>query len=157
MPTSFEIFVAAVTRAGEDCGALGEEDIVLPPEKDFGYESTPVNAITFGRMGVDGVHYAVLAINGRVTNRSPVIVVSPMDFDEPVTVIAESFVEYLALGCAAHSSEIERVMESDSGRPGALVEFLAPRFDQLRVMEGTHVLERTRRLMHLVKPKPGQG
>src|SRR5215471_12430543 len=72
----FELFVRAVAQATDRRGVLGEDEIVFPPESDFGYESTPRNALTFGAMGVDGVHFAILKIAGAVTDESPVIHIS---------------------------------------------------------------------------------
>jgi len=58
-------------------------------------------------MGVDGVHYAILKLNGIIRCRFArrVVHLSPMDSDD-VTFLAESFLHYLANGCAVSIREI---------------------------------------------------
>lgn len=96
----FDTFVRAVenTPKRERLGVLGDDYLVLPPQTDYGYDATPRNALTFGNMGVDGVHYAILKVGGEVSDESPVIHVGPMDFSEPYVVLGDCFLSYLCRG-----------------------------------------------------------
>jgi hypothetical protein len=85
-------FLHAVEKTRDRRGVQGDDRLVFPPHSDYGYESTPRNALTFGDMGVDGVHYAILKIDGAVTDESPVIHVGPMDFSEPYVVLGDCFI-----------------------------------------------------------------
>src|SRR5215510_7909589 len=131
--TLFDIFVRAIALAEDREGVLGDDEIVFPPEPDFGYESTPRNALTFGAMGVDGVHYAILKIDGAVTDESPVIHVSPMYFSEPYAVLGESFLAYLAAVCGVAHSEMEAVFAAERSSGAKLVPFLKAHFKHSRL------------------------
>jgi hypothetical protein len=131
--TLFDIFVRAIAQAADRRGVLGNDEIVFPPEPDFGYDSTPRNALTFGAMGVDGVHYAILKIDGAVTDESPVIHVSPMDFSGPYAVLGESFLAYLAAACGVANSKMEAVFTTERTCGAKLVPFLKARFDHSRL------------------------
>ena len=132
--TYFTTFVRAVERAGADHeGILGTDRVVFPPSPDFGYSSTPRNAITFGDMGCDGVHYAILAIDGAITDASPVIHVSPMDFSDPYAVLGTSFIDYLATACDVPIVELEDVFARERAGENTLVRFLRARFSHSRL------------------------
>jgi hypothetical protein len=75
--TYFASYLRALDACADVQGVLGDEWVIHPPNPDYGYESTPRNSLTFGCMGVDGVHYAILAINGVITDESPVIQILP--------------------------------------------------------------------------------
>ena len=137
--TLFDIFVRAVAQAADQRGVLGDDEIVFPPEPDFGYESTPRNALTFGAMGVDGVHYAILKIEGAVTDESPVIHVSPMDFSEPYAVLGETFLAYLSAACDVTHSEMEGVFAAERTCGEKLVPFLKAHFDHSRLYSETRL------------------
>jgi hypothetical protein len=128
--THFEIFLSALESSSEKQGVLGDEWVIFPPNPDYGYESTPRNALTFGTMGVDGVHYAILTIDGAVRDDSAVILISPMDFSDPCRVLSDSFLSYLANGCGASPEEMEVVFAKERAGKHALVPFLKKRFDQ---------------------------
>ena len=85
--TYFATFVRSLERAGDRNGILGSDRVVFPPSLDFRYAATPRNAVTFADMGCDGVHYAILAIDGVIVDQSPVIHVSPMDTGDPYAVL----------------------------------------------------------------------
>lgn len=131
--THFEVFVRALKNCRDRRGVLGEERIVYPPSDDYGYGATPRNAVTFGAMGVDGVHYAVLRVKGNIPDDSPVIQIAPMDFSDPYSVLADSFLEYLAIGCGVTGIEMERVFASERDGVSSLAEFLKERFDHSRI------------------------
>lgn len=137
--TCFETFVRAVekTPERERDGVLGEDELVFPPRLDYGYDATPRNALTFACMGVDGVHYAILTIDGAVSDESPVIHVSPMDFSEPYAVLGECFVSYLAAASGVTRSAMEAVFEEDRAGRGVLVPFLKEHFVHSRLYEET--------------------
>src|SRR5262249_39838142 len=111
--TYFATYLHALENSRYKKGVLGKEWVIFPPNPDYGYESTPRNALTFGTMGVDGVHYAILTKDGVVRDDSPVIEVCPMDFDDFYQVLAESFLNYLAVGCGVSLLEMERVFEDE--------------------------------------------
>jgi hypothetical protein len=151
-----ESYFATYLRALDACpdvqGVLGQDWVIHPPDPDYGYESTPRNALTFGCMGVDGVHYAVLAIDGAVTDESPVIQVCPMDFSDLYQAQADSFLTYLAEGCGVARSEMEAIFASErAGMPG-LVAFLKERFDGSRLWDDERP-RRLERLLSYIQPK----
>jgi hypothetical protein len=151
MPSShFTAFLEATRALSPKDRVLGDEVLVRPPALDFGYDSTPSNAVTFARMGVDGVHYALLSEDGDLSNQSPVVQVSPMDFDQPVLVLANSFLEYLAIGCDLPEQEVEVLLSGNENEGQQLIELLAQRFDQSRLYEDEQRLEALTRV-HLNK------
>src|SRR5215813_12550361 len=97
MATVFETFVSALAGCRDHEGILGEEIVVFPPASDYGDWAPPKNGLTFGAMGVDGVHYVIHTEADRATDAMPVIHVSQMDFSEPYVVYAATFREFLAL------------------------------------------------------------
>ena len=150
--TYFDTFLRALERCGDQQGVLGAEGVIYPPEPDFGYENTPRNALTFGSMGVDGVHYAVLTVQGSVRDDSPVIQVSPMDFSNPYYVLSESFFKYLADGCGVTAMEMEEVFADERAGKQTLVPFLRGRFDQDRLW-GQNRSARLDQYLTLIEPK----
>jgi len=148
----FHTFLEAIARAPDRDGVLGDEELTFPPVSDTGSYATPRNALTFGRMGVDGVHYAILTINGVVTDQSPVIHISPMDFSEPYAVLGESFLDYLAAACGVSVVEMQSVFEKEWADRNALLRFLRERFKHSRLFEESR-LRRLDRLLMYIQPK----
>ena len=150
--THFETFIDAFGALPMPSRVLDGDTILCPPSEDYGYQSTPKNALTFAAMGVDGVHYAILKRGGSVRDDSPVIQVSPMDSDD-VTVLGESLLQYLADGCGVSEEKMAVVFEAQRAGEPRLVCFLAEHF------RGNHLLgeERTDKLNarygHLVERK----
>src|SRR5262249_59563338 len=107
MPTihamDFDIFLKAAAAA--DGFLLDGDSVVVPPDPDYGYNSTPRNALTFAVVGCDGVHYAILTFDGKARHDSPVVQVSPMD-PKDVLVLAPSFLKYLADGCGVSAERM---------------------------------------------------
>jgi hypothetical protein len=153
--TYFDTFVRAVehTPTGEQRGILGDDELVFPPRPDYGYDATPRNALTFGTMGVDGVHYAVLKIDGEVTDESPVIHVGPMDFSEPYVVLGDSFIDYLATACGVSIRKMASVFEKERAGQDTLVPFLKEHFKHSRLFDHKR-LQKLERYLELVEPKP---
>jgi len=131
---------------------LDGDDVLVPPVEDFGYPSTPRNALTFASMGVDGVHYAVLKRGGMVRDDSPVIQVSPMDSDG-VLVLAESFLQYLAGGCGISSRQLEIVFSAQRAGKRALLPFIAEHFRRARLISEERNAEMTARYGNLIERK----
>ena len=75
----------------------------------------------------------------------PVVAVSPMDFGCPVYVIAASFLEYLAAGCAVSVDTIQQIVDEEANSGAKLVAFLAEHFDQLRLSSDQRIDELTKR------------
>jgi len=138
--THFDAFMNAVRDCDAHDGLLSGDFVLDPPDPDYGYHCTPHNALTFSAMGCDGVHTAVLLVDGVVSNDSPVVYVSPMD-TPGVCVIAESFLTYLADGCGADRYAIESLLDT-GGQP--LIDFVRSNFDTLRLLreDRTDVLDR---------------
>ncbi len=129
--TDFEVFLQAIGRLSEEQrdSVLGDECVIYPPVEDLGYESTPKGAVAFGAMGVDGIHYLVLKMDGEVTDRSPVIYFSPMDFSGPYVLLGHSFKQYLALACNTDEGEIGLLIENERRGDSVLAQFLSQNFD----------------------------
>jgi hypothetical protein len=157
MPSShFSSFLAATRDLPREMRGLGENAIINPPSLDFGYVDTPSNAVTFAHTGVDGVHYALLARDGDVSNDSPVVQVSPMDFGEPVVVVARSFLEFLAIGCDLPEPTVETLLAGaiDDGRQ--LIAVLGDRFQDSRLFRDKRRLDALcREWISDVVPRPG--
>lgn len=143
--TDFETFLRALEQTPEPdrTKVLGDEYLVYPPSTDFGYDATLRNALTFGAMGVDGVHYAILKLDGQVTNDSPVIQISPMDLDQPYTVLGDSFTAYLTAACNVWLEAMKTVLEQERAGQETLIPFLASHFQHSRLFTGdrTKILE----------------
>jgi hypothetical protein len=130
--TTFDIYLMALSIAGTHEGVLGKEYVVYPPSEDYGYGATPRNAMVFGKMGVDGVHYAILKIDGQVREHSPVIQIDPMEWDYPYSLLAPTFKEYLAVGCGVKSAKIDALLSQEEAGEPVLLEYLRSRFRHSR-------------------------
>jgi hypothetical protein len=148
----FASYLTALDCCADVQGVLGDEYVIHPPNPDYGYECTPRNALTFGCMGADGVHYAILASNGVVTDESPVIQICPMDFSDLYQARGESFLTFLADGCNVSRAEMENVFATEQSGTPTLVEFLKERFDMSRLWDDA----RTKKLepfLSYIEPK----
>jgi hypothetical protein len=137
--TDFETFLAAIDRLppSERHAVLGDEHIIYPPDEQLGYESTPRDAVAFGSMGVDGVHYLILKLDGEIRNDSPVVQFSPMDFSAPYTLLGHTFADYLATVCGVDVDQIRHMMERERADESVLATFLRVNFDHRRLdMDG---------------------
>lgn len=70
-----------------------------PNDRHSGYSGTPLDVVTFGWTGGDGEHYGFLTEFGAVTNleEAPIVMVSPMNFDQPAIVVANDMKEFLRI------------------------------------------------------------
>ena len=150
--TYFRTFIDAFDAVDQTSRQLEGDDVLCPPSEDFGYQSTPKNALTFASMGVDGVHYAILRLEGQVRDDSPVIQVSPMDSDD-VIVLAESFLRYLADGCGISTREMQEVFDAERSGRRQLVTFLSKHFDASRLLNESRTHPLTARYGHLIECK----
>lgn len=151
--TAFGTFLTALGNAAERDGVLGNECVEYPPSEEVDYWATPLNAVVFGWMGVDGVHYAILKVDGEVRDSSPVIQISPMDFDEPYSLLAPTFVDYLAIGCGVTRSEIEGLIALEESGRSALLDFMRANFQQSRFW-ADHVERDVGRYATMIVQKP---
>jgi hypothetical protein len=152
--TYFETYLSALEKVDDPQGVLGEEFVILPPNPDYGYESTPRNALTFGCMGVDGVHYAILTNKeGIVGDDSPVIQICPMDFSDLYQTKGESFLAFLADACGVSIQEMEAVFVAERAGKATLVQFLKGHFDMSRLWDDNRT-QRLERYLALIEPKP---
>ncbi len=135
--TYFETYLHALDACADVQGILGDEWVIHPPNPDYGYESTPQNALTFGCMGVDGVHYAILTIGDKITDDSPVIQICPMDFSDLYQAMGASFLMFLADGCGVSRETMDEVFVAERAGEFALIAFLKERFDMSRFWDKT--------------------
>jgi hypothetical protein len=133
--TDFDTFLHAIGRLTEEQRriVLRDENVIYPPNENLGYESTPKDAVAFGAMGVDGVHYLILKRNGQITDESPVIHFSPMDFSNPYALLGHSFRQYLATVCGVTESAIVSIMDREHAGHAVLADFLCRNFDHRRL------------------------
>jgi hypothetical protein len=129
---TFDIYLMALSLADTHNGVLGKEYVEYPPSEDYGYGATPRNAVVFGKMGVDGVHYAILKIGDQVCENSPVIQIDPMEWDCPHSLLAPTFKEYLAIGCGVKSAKIAALLSQEEAGEPVLLEYLRSRFRHSR-------------------------
>ncbi|MBS0262258.1 MAG: hypothetical protein JSS02_09935, partial [Planctomycetes bacterium] len=99
----------------------------------LGYESTPRDAVAFGSMGVDGVHYLILKLDGKICDHSPVIQFSPMDFSSPYSLLGHTFAEYLATACGVDTEEMRKLIERERAGESVLAGFLRDHFNHERL------------------------
>ncbi len=151
--TAFESFLTALSNATNIDDVLGDECVEYPPDEQVGYWATPLNAVVFGWMGVDGVHYAILKIDGQILEESPVIQIGPMDFDEPYSLLAPTFMDYLAIGCGVDRNSIQQLLaDEDMGR-SRLLDFMRSNFKQSRFLS-PDVSHDIRPYAAMIIPKP---
>lgn len=133
--TDFDVFVAAMGRLSiaERRTVLGNENLVYPPDEQLGYDSTPPDAVAFATMGVDGVHYLILKLDGQIRDDSPVIHFSPMDSTSPYALLGHTFAEYLAATCGVETKEIRKLIELERAGKPVLAGFLRDHFDHGRL------------------------
>lgn len=148
----FELFTEAFASVEKPSRMLDECLVLCPPVEDFGYESTPVNAVPFLWMGVDGVHCVILKLDGQVRDDSPILDVSPMDADD-LCVLAPSLKEFLAVGCGVSTADIAKCFDEERMGRSVLVNFLSPRFQRRRLMGTARIQALTEKLGHLAVRK----
>jgi hypothetical protein len=68
---------------------------------DTRYLNTPLDVISFARPGSDGIHYGFLTDFGHVQDLAEayIVRVSPMDFDDPVKIVARNIHDFLRIMC----------------------------------------------------------
>jgi hypothetical protein len=75
-------------------------------EVDDRYLNTPIDLIAFARPGSDGIHFGFLTDFGLVEDleEAYIVRVSPMDFDDPVKIVARNLRDFLKLLCSYPAS-----------------------------------------------------
>jgi hypothetical protein len=63
-----------------------------------GYSCTPTNTLAFAGTGGEGVHFSFLVEDGKVTEKSPIVITIPGEFDHPNFIGGESLFDFLCLG-----------------------------------------------------------
>ena len=68
---------------------------------DSRYLNTPLDVISFATPGSDGIHYGFLTDFGQVEDleKAYIVRVSPMDFDEPVKIVARNIDDFMRILC----------------------------------------------------------
>ncbi len=152
--THLSALLQALDRAGAPFDALGGDEIIDPPDDEYGGSSaTPANAMVFAEMGVDGVHYALLGRDGVFDDNSPVIQISPFDFDETVSVLAESFLEYLVDGCGTTATEMRRLLEAQTPEADSQLVKLVQGMDGAVFFEQSRLERLNKKWLGLVVPQ----
>ncbi|MGD6844689.1 hypothetical protein ACQCVH_19515 [Bacillus infantis] len=66
---------------------------------DSRYLNTPLDVISFARPGIDGIHFGFLTDFGSVSDlhNAYIVRVSPMDFDDPVKLVARNLEDFLSI------------------------------------------------------------
>ncbi|MCA1035680.1 hypothetical protein LCL90_13655 [Bacillus infantis] len=66
---------------------------------DSRYLNTPLDVISFARPGIDGIHFGFLTDFGSVSDlhNAYIVRVSPMDFDDPVKIVARNLEDFLSI------------------------------------------------------------
>jgi len=91
---AFDLEAAGRFSANFDPG-LGQMGLLLQSRlEDGGYDCTPLNSLSFGGTGCDGVHFSFLIEENAVTEDSPVIVTAPAD-GYCSNVVAENLRDFL--------------------------------------------------------------
>ncbi|MGD1863513.1 MAG: hypothetical protein ACFB0D_03055 [Phormidesmis sp.] len=80
-------------------GAIGlAEWNSLSKLKNGGYYCTPLNSLAFAWTGTDGEHFSFLVRNAKITERSPIILTVPTNYDGTCNiVVAKNFRTFLRL------------------------------------------------------------
>lgn len=75
-------------------------------EIDTRYLNTPLDVIAFAGSGSDGIHFGFLTDFGQVRDLEDayIVRVSPMDFDDPVQIVARNIHDFLRLVCFTPSA-----------------------------------------------------
>ena len=90
--------VAARRFPGEFFPGFGSLGLILNSQlKHGGYYCTPTNTLAFASTGGDGVHFSFLVDNGKITDKSPVVITIPTT-DHPNYIGGESLFDFLCLG-----------------------------------------------------------
>jgi hypothetical protein len=89
---------------------LGGVGLILSRDlSNGGYVETPMNSAAFAWTGCEGVHFSFVVRDGRVDERSPVIVTIPMAFPSDNLVVGESLYEFLCLGVYRGYNALEQL------------------------------------------------
>lgn len=81
---------------------------LLTDIKKYDCWCTPINSVTFAETGGDSVHYGLLVGAEGVNENCPVIMTLPCASNNNI-IIAESFTEFLSLGCRSGYCSIEEI------------------------------------------------
>ena len=108
----------------EGLGAVGLFLQRVP--SNAGYRATPVNSVTFGGLGVDGIHFGSVTTGAEVDPQAPVVLTNPVAFDDPNpnVIVGESLWDFLCLGRShgfanlANLPDVDAVVEFYSRPPG---------------------------------------
>ncbi|MFJ5717113.1 hypothetical protein [Neobacillus sp. NPDC093127] len=68
---------------------------------DSRYLNTPLDVVEFANPGADGIHFGFLTDFGQVDDleNAYIVRVSPMDFDEPVKIVARNLYDFMRMIC----------------------------------------------------------
>ncbi|TYP68945.1 DUF5050 domain-containing protein [Paenibacillus methanolicus] len=146
---------------------------------DSRYLNTPLDVITFGSPGVDGIHYGFLTDFGEVTSleEAYIVRVEPMNFDDPVRIVARNLHDFLrmlvyaenaahVLDMNADKASVSTIMAPDPdawepGRDDALVRHLVSQTLKLEKMPDPYAyfqqLKKARGLAATVPTEDGLG
>jgi hypothetical protein len=98
-----EIGMEPISALQEMLGLLSLDD----EPSNGGYFSTPANSLSFARPGVDGIHFSFLLLNN--SDERPIVMTTPMNFDETNRIVGSSLHEFLRLGSRFGYSSLEQL------------------------------------------------
>ena len=80
------------------------------------YLNTPVDVIPFAWTGADGIHFGFLTDFGQVSSLDDayIVRVTPMDFDEPVKLVARNLDDFIAL--IVYQGYVAEVLDTSSSK-----------------------------------------
>lgn len=91
--------VAAKRYPGDFDQGFGSLGLFLHPRlQRYEYWCDPKNCLAFATTGGEGVHFSFVVQDGRVTEKSPVVITIPTAFDQPNFIGGESLFDFLCLG-----------------------------------------------------------
>lgn len=91
--------VAARRFTAEFDKGLGSIGLILNSQPQHGgYWCTPINSVAFAGTGGDGVHFSFLVQDGKVTEKSPIVMTVPEPSDTPNSIVGEDLFDFLCLG-----------------------------------------------------------
>lgn len=121
----------------EGLGSIGL--FLQDPPRNAGYQSTPVNSLTFASIGVDGIHFGSIADGDALDPLSPVVMTIHMAFEAPNFIVGQTLYDFLCLGCRHGYSDLgnlhlsfDATIEHYQNPPGDFFDTRSP--DILRTM-----------------------
>lgn len=100
MPFTIELLKKLEEILNKEGCSLDDLDLCIATER-VSYDATPYDVITFASTGMDGIHFGLLTDFGTVSDleNAFVVCISPMDFGDPIKIVARNIMEFMGLVC----------------------------------------------------------